>query len=864
MPASNATFGTFVDGGDIQTNDEVVGLRNGLNTRFTVTNIIGQFLPLTGGTMAGDINMAGNTITNVPVPSNSSDVVPKSYVDAITGGAALTEVDDTNVTLTLGGTPATALLHAVSMTLGWTGQLSLARGGTNANLTASNGGIFYSTATAGAILAGTATARQMLQSGASGAPAWSTATWPASTNINQILYSSSANVVGGITTGNNGVLITSAGGVPSISSTLPSAVQTNITALGAQSQALNMNSHLINNVLDPVSNLDAANKQYVDQTSLNGTSVYAASAASLGTVTQSGAGVGATLTNAGAQATFALDGVNPPAGSNVLIKNTATGMTSANEGIYTVTNVGSIITNWVLTRATDYDTATEINNTGLILVQNGSTLAGTAWYNAATIVTVDTTAFSYSQFGNIIFPVTLAQGGTGASLTASNGGIFYSTGSAGAILSGTATASKMLLSGSSAAPTWSTSTIPSSAGATANKVLLSDGTNYVLSTPTFPNASATSGKIIQSDGTNWVASTPTFPTVATSTGSFIYANGTNFVASTSLWPNTVGTAGKIIRSDGTTNAYTTSTFADIYSASNLLYSNGANTVTGLATANSAVLVTSSTGVPAWSGTMTNGQLIIGSTGATPTAATLTAGTGISITNAAGSITIAATGIPASAITQVIVQTFTSSGTYSPTSGMKYCTIECLGSGAGGGGTAGSTSTNSAQAGGGGAGSYARKTVAAATIGGSQTVTVGAAGTGGSAGNNAGNNGNDVSVGTICIGKGGTGGSGCDGTNPGAGGAGGIAGTGDFTPTGENGRMGQNSGASNVAGIYLGWGGNTMWGSGGSPTTAASAAGGNATGFGAGGGGATGLSGGGTKAGGNGSKGIVVITEYVSA
>lgn len=44
--------------------------------------------------------------------------------------AALTKVDDTNVTLTLGGTPATALLQATSLTLGWSGQLSVARGGT--------------------------------------------------------------------------------------------------------------------------------------------------------------------------------------------------------------------------------------------------------------------------------------------------------------------------------------------------------------------------------------------------------------------------------------------------------------------------------------------------------------------------------------------------------------------------------------------------------------------------------------------------------------------------------------------------------------------------------------------------------------
>lgn len=46
-------------------------------------------------------------------------------------GAALTKTDDTNVTLTLGGTPTTSLLRPASLTLGWAGQLSIARGGTN-------------------------------------------------------------------------------------------------------------------------------------------------------------------------------------------------------------------------------------------------------------------------------------------------------------------------------------------------------------------------------------------------------------------------------------------------------------------------------------------------------------------------------------------------------------------------------------------------------------------------------------------------------------------------------------------------------------------------------------------------------------
>jgi hypothetical protein len=45
-------------------------------------------------------------------------------------GSALTKTDDTNVTVTLGGSPTDALLSPVSLALGWNGQLSVDRGGT--------------------------------------------------------------------------------------------------------------------------------------------------------------------------------------------------------------------------------------------------------------------------------------------------------------------------------------------------------------------------------------------------------------------------------------------------------------------------------------------------------------------------------------------------------------------------------------------------------------------------------------------------------------------------------------------------------------------------------------------------------------
>lgn len=58
---------------------------------------------------------------------------------SITGGTALTKTDDTNVTMTLGGAPTTALLTAASMTLGWTGLLSVLRGGTGLATATMNG-----------------------------------------------------------------------------------------------------------------------------------------------------------------------------------------------------------------------------------------------------------------------------------------------------------------------------------------------------------------------------------------------------------------------------------------------------------------------------------------------------------------------------------------------------------------------------------------------------------------------------------------------------------------------------------------------------------------------------------------------------
>lgn len=105
-----------------------------------------------------------------------------------------------------------------------------------------------------------------------------------------------------------------------------------------------------------------------------------------------------------------------------------------------------------------------------------------------------------------------------------------------------------------------------------------------------------------------------------------------------------GTTGQVLQTNtGADPTWSTATYPSTTTINRILYSSANNTVSEITAANSAVLVSTSTGVPQMSSTMTNGQVIIGSTGATPTAATITAGAGISITNAAGSITVAAAG-----------------------------------------------------------------------------------------------------------------------------------------------------------------------------------------------------------------------------
>ena len=92
---------------------------------------------ITSSALTGYLTSATAALTYFPIPVGSTsqylrgdgslDTFPT--IPSVTP-SALTKVNDTNVTLTLGGTPASALLQATSLTLGWSGQLAASRGGT--------------------------------------------------------------------------------------------------------------------------------------------------------------------------------------------------------------------------------------------------------------------------------------------------------------------------------------------------------------------------------------------------------------------------------------------------------------------------------------------------------------------------------------------------------------------------------------------------------------------------------------------------------------------------------------------------------------------------------------------------------------
>ena len=403
--------------------------------------------------------------------------------------------------------------------------------------------------------------------------------------------------------------------------------------------------------------------------------------------------------------------------------------------------------------------------------------------------------------------------------------------------------------------------------------------------------SATSGIPFISQG---AAANPAFGTAVVAGGgtgatsltahSVLIGNGTSAIVQV----GPVASTGCLLSSNGVGSdpGFTTATYPLTTTVSQILYSSATNTVTGLTTANNGTLVTSNTGVPSvLAGPGTTGNILQSNAAAAPSFSTATYPSSTTTqqilystaANVVGQLTTANSSLPATNSSgtlamrafSVVRQVFTSDGTYTPTSGMLYCDIECVGGGGAGGGAAATTGVQYAVGAGGGGGGYSRKTVSAATIGANQSVSIGAAGAGGTG---TGGTGGTTSVGAIISAAGGVGGGAGLATASQAavsGGAGGAGASGDFNTTGTPGGIGTAIfSAVGFAAGTAGFGGSSYFG-GGAAGVAVYALSGTTAGavgvsYGGGGGGALNGISQSAASGGNGVKGVVVVTEYVIA
>jgi hypothetical protein len=163
-------------------------------------------------------SVSGLTARQFLAAISATDAKFRAIETADLPSAALTRVSDTNVTLTLGGSPTTALLAATSLTLGWTGQLAVGRGGTGLSTFTAAGGMPYATAaTTLGVLAIGASGRWMGSSGS--APQWNAPaalTCTSDTNVTLTLGGSATTALlnaASITVGWSGQLSVARGGL---------------------------------------------------------------------------------------------------------------------------------------------------------------------------------------------------------------------------------------------------------------------------------------------------------------------------------------------------------------------------------------------------------------------------------------------------------------------------------------------------------------------------------------------------------------------------------------------------------------------------------------------------------------------------
>ena len=380
------------------------------------------------------VDATGRVMSATTIPATISGYVPDTRQviagTGLTGGGALSS----NVTLAADLSNATPLVGDNTGSAGVSSEIARAdhvhpavdlsdqaqingilpmdQGGTARSLVPNAGAVVWSGAD-GLYISAAGASGQVLVSGGTGAPTWGSAILISDQPAN-VVYAGPA--AGPAAPTSFRALVTADLPNSGVSAaTYGSQAVVPVISVNAKGQITSATNTTINAVTlttgtistAPTNGTDIVNKNYADSIA---TGINFHQACRLATTTALAAytydngssGVGATIT-ANANGALSIDSVLTVAGNRVLVKNE----TSTNEpynGVYTVTQVGSAGTPFILTRATDFDTAgsgvDQIDAGDFFLITAGTVNANTSWVQQTPLpITVGTTAIVFSQFG---------------------------------------------------------------------------------------------------------------------------------------------------------------------------------------------------------------------------------------------------------------------------------------------------------------------------------------------------------------------------------------------------------------------------------------------------------------------------------